>query len=387
MGNYSENITGLSLDQNDSSFLSGSSTETGISIQELYDYIYPQTLEWILIVTYALTFVVGVVGNILVCFAVWINKDLRTITNIFMVNLSIADLLIIIFCLPSALLVDVTATWFLGTIACKIHIFLATLTISVSVMTLCAISVERWYAICHPLRFHSTVRRARYIIIIIWIASACIAVPELITSTVVPLREDTVLLSACYPALWDDQSIVIFQICLMVGLYFLPIAMMAFSYSHIGLVLWRGSISETIELRARKPMINGGIRVHENVGQSEGRRKAIRMLVAVVVVFAICFLPNHTLNILRYTGQLQNVPQKRLIALFAHWATFFNSCINPVIYNFMSEAFRKAFRDVALRSCFRCRKRRRQWQGPSSYHMTFTGSRSLGVRFSHNISV
>jgi hypothetical protein len=50
---------------------------------------------------------------------------------------------------------------------------------------------------------------------------------------------------------------------------------------------------------ARKPMINGGIRVHENVGQSEGRRKAIRMLVAVVVVFAICFLPNHTLNILR----------------------------------------------------------------------------------------
>ncbi|XP_053403183.1 orexin receptor type 2-like [Mercenaria mercenaria] len=90
-----------------------------------------------------------------------------------------------------------------------------TLTISVSVMTLCAISVERWYAICHPLRFHSTVRRARYIIAIIWVASACIAIPELITSTVIPLRPDTVLLSACYPALWGDEIIVIFQICLM----------------------------------------------------------------------------------------------------------------------------------------------------------------------------
>lgn len=38
----------------------------------------------------------------------------------------------------------------------------------------------------------------------------------------------------------------------------------------------------------------------------------------------------------RYTGHLQRVPHKRLFALFAHWATFFNSCINPVIYNFMS---------------------------------------------------
>lgn len=129
------------------------------------------------------------------------------------------------------------------------HLFyFQTLTISVSVMTLCAISVERWYAICHPLRFHSTVRRARYIIAGIWTASSCVALPELITSTVVPLRSDTVLFSACYPALWDDDSIVVFQICLMIGLYFLPLAIMAFSYIHIASVLWKGSYSENIEL-------------------------------------------------------------------------------------------------------------------------------------------
>ncbi|XP_060575800.1 orexin receptor type 2-like [Ruditapes philippinarum] len=175
----------------------------------------------------------------------------------------------------------------------------------------------------------------------------------------------------------------------MVALYFLPIAMMAFSYIHISLVLWRGSISESesIELRARKPMIGRSIRVHENVGQTESRRKAVRMLVAVVIVFALCFLPNHTLNILRYTGQLQKVPNKRVIALFAHWATFFNSCVNPVIYNFMSETFRKAFKEVLLRSCFRCRKLQRQFQRTSSYRMTFSGTRSgVGVRFSNNNS-
>lgn len=51
---------------------------------------------------------------------------------------------------------------------------------------------------------------------------------------------------------------------------------------------------------ARKPMLNGGIRVHENVGQAESRKKAVKMLVAVVVMFGLCFLPNHSLNILRY---------------------------------------------------------------------------------------
>lgn len=106
-------------------FTTDANKEQDISIQELYDYIYPNTLEWILITVYVLTFVIGVVGNILVCFAVWKNVDLRTVTNIFIVNLSIADLFILLFLLPSILLVDVTATWFLGVVPCKMHLFLA----------------------------------------------------------------------------------------------------------------------------------------------------------------------------------------------------------------------------------------------------------------------
>ena len=88
------------------------------------DYIYPEPFEWGLIVVYIITFFVGLIGNSLVCFAIWRNKKMRTITNIFIVNLSVADLGVIIICLPSTLLVDVTETWFLGTAFCKIHLFL-----------------------------------------------------------------------------------------------------------------------------------------------------------------------------------------------------------------------------------------------------------------------
>ena len=90
----------------------------------LQDSLYPEPAEWVLIVVYALTFFVDLIGNVLVCFAIWRNNNMRTITNMFIVNLSIADLSVIILCLPSALLIDVTETWFLGNTFCKIHMFL-----------------------------------------------------------------------------------------------------------------------------------------------------------------------------------------------------------------------------------------------------------------------
>ena len=82
-------------------------------------------LKWALVVLYTITFLVGLSGNTLVCFAVWRNKNMRTVTNIFLVNLATADLGVIIICLPPALLADVTGTWYLGTVFCKIHLFLS----------------------------------------------------------------------------------------------------------------------------------------------------------------------------------------------------------------------------------------------------------------------
>lgn len=90
----------------------------------MYDSIFPDTGQWILIAGYIVTFFVGLFGNCLVCFAILRNKNMRTVTNIFIMNLSVADLAVIIVCLPSTLLVDVTLTWFLGTPLCKIHVSL-----------------------------------------------------------------------------------------------------------------------------------------------------------------------------------------------------------------------------------------------------------------------
>lgn len=56
----------------------------------------------------------------LVCVAVWKNHHMRTVTNYFIVNLSLADVLVTITCLPATLVVDITETWFFGQSLCKV---------------------------------------------------------------------------------------------------------------------------------------------------------------------------------------------------------------------------------------------------------------------------
>ena len=89
-------------------------------IDMIVSYIYPDTFEWCVIVLYAIVFVVGLIGNFLVCFVVWRNKSMQTVTNYFIVNLSVADFFVILLCLPMTVLEDVTETWFIDNVMCKI---------------------------------------------------------------------------------------------------------------------------------------------------------------------------------------------------------------------------------------------------------------------------
>ncbi|XP_052798372.1 orexin receptor type 2-like isoform X2 [Mya arenaria] len=323
--------------------------------EDYFDYMFkditdPKPYEWIIISISFAVFVVGFAGNMLVCFTIYRMMSMRTVTNLFLLNLSIADILVLFICLPTAVLTDVTETWFLGTAFCKITQFVTTTTIAVSVLTLTAISVERWYAICHPLSFHSTVRRARAIIVVIWLLSSCIALPETIAAEEVRQWDDSVLFAACYPVRLEPTGLMIWQFCLIIGLYVLPICLMGFTYTHIAYVLYTGGVPG--ESRTQRPMLASSGK--ENEDQLDARKKAAKMLFAIVVLFALCFLPNHLLNILRYADVLDDVENAKTFALVAHLAIFLNSCLNPIIYNFMSDKFRKAFRQV-MWSCLKCR--------------------------------
>ncbi|CAF5043067.1 unnamed protein product [Rotaria sp. Silwood1] len=83
-------------------------------------YVMPTYYEWICIILYAIVFIVGTIGNLLVIIVIQRNRSMRlTVTNMFIMNLAAADLLVLLFCLPATVVQDVTKTWFFGLFLCK----------------------------------------------------------------------------------------------------------------------------------------------------------------------------------------------------------------------------------------------------------------------------
>lgn len=94
-------------------------TTTEDYVNCMFDYIFPKFWDWVLIATHSIVFLVGLVGNALVCIAVYRNHSMRTVTNYFIVNLAVADFLVLLLCLPFTVLWDITETWFFGLALCK----------------------------------------------------------------------------------------------------------------------------------------------------------------------------------------------------------------------------------------------------------------------------
>uniref|UniRef100_A0A8C9RXK2 Orexin receptor type 2 n=2 Tax=Scleropages formosus TaxID=113540 RepID=A0A8C9RXK2_SCLFO len=339
------------------------------------EYLHPKQYEWVLIAGYIVVFFVSLIGNTLVCFAVWKNHHMRTVTNYFIVNLSFADVLVTITCLPASLVVDITETWFFGETLCKVLPYLQTISVCVSVLTLSCIAQDRWYAICHPLMFKSTARRARRSIILIWAVSCITMIPQAVvmkcTSLVPELTNKTSLFTVCDEHWGDEIYPKVYHTCFFIVTYFAPLCLMVLAYIQIFHKLWCHQIPGSSSLLQRKwrslqcsaqvPGAGEPLRVRTSavsaeIKQVQARRKTARMLMVVLLVFALCYLPISVLNIMkRVFGAFKNTNNRETVYAwftFSHWLIYANSAANPIIYNFLSGKFREEFKAAFSCRCF-----------------------------------
>ncbi|XP_076377106.1 5-hydroxytryptamine receptor 7 isoform X1 [Megalopta genalis] len=129
------------------------------------------------------TIIVGtVIGNILVCVAVFLVRKLRRPCNYLLVSLAVSDLCVALLVMPMALLYEISGNWSFGAIMCDVWVSFDVLSCTASILNLCMISVDRFCAITKPLKYgvKRTPRRMIIYVSLVWLGAACISLPPLL---------------------------------------------------------------------------------------------------------------------------------------------------------------------------------------------------------------
>ncbi|TNN42382.1 Somatostatin receptor type 2 [Liparis tanakae] len=273
-------------------------------------------------ILYLAVCVVGLAGNALVIVAVLKLDKMASSATVYILNLAVADGLFMAG-LPFIASQNFQNRWVFGDAACKVVMVLDGVNQFTSVFCLTAMSVDRYMALADPLRFARwrTPRRAKAVAALLWLSSLL---------TILPMAlHFSAERGLCVPdPVSDARWLAILSYTFVAG-FALPFAVMTASYAAL-----------LLTLRARRPPPAAA------AGDPE-RRRAERQVadavVAVVVVFAVCWLPFYTFNFcsLHQSGVAPAFARAfELVVLLSYsW-----SCANPILYACLSDAFRKHFR-------------------------------------------
>lgn len=192
------------------------------------------TDNFVTLLIFGLIFTLGVLGNSLVITVLAQRKpgQQRSTTNIFILNLSVADLSYLLFCIPFQSTVYMLPTWILGAFICKFIHYFFTVSMLVSIFTLSAMSVDRYIAIVHC-RKSSSIRVSRHALIgvlIIWLLSLAMATPVAYYQGIVESKDNSTF---CWEVWPDHSKRKIYVVCTFVFGYVLPLILISFCYAKV----------------------------------------------------------------------------------------------------------------------------------------------------------
>lgn len=315
------------------------------------------TVQTIIISIILLAVILGtIIGNILVCVAVCLVRKLRRPCNYLLVSLAVSDLCVAVLVMPTALLYEVLEEWRFGTVFCDIWVSFDVISCTASILNLCAISVDRYWAITKPLEYgvKRTPRRMMMCVALVWLGAACISLPPLLILGNEHFDEKTQK-----PMCVVCQNFG-YQIYATLGSFYIPLAVMLFVYYQIFRAARRIVMDEKRAQTRLEGALNGVPQHQEKPIQAIGsphqkklrfqlakERKASTTLGIIMSAFTICWLPFFILALLRpIIGDVFHT----LTSLFL-WLGYANSLLNPIIYATLNRDFRKPFQEILY---FRC---------------------------------
>lgn len=321
-------MTGINLTSTLSPMNSTNSTTPMVMLRETW-------VRAVLITLYAFVFILGLSGNILVVFVVVRNRTMQTITNIFISNLAVSDIMMCLLAVPFTPISALLHGWVFGRALCHLIPMALGVSVYVSTLTSTAIAIDRYFVIVHPFKPRMRTSVCLLLIVAIWIISISISLPLAIYQT---LNWDKKIdAPSCFESWPKPNARQFFTVTSLVLQYIVPCSVITYCYVNVSTVL---------RVRAQARSQNRRCRDRDEI-EIKRKRRTNRMLIAMVCIFVVCWLPlNIVLIFTEYKGSLDNWEYYEHLFLSAHVIAMSSTIYNPFLYAWMNENFKKEFKQV-----------------------------------------
>ncbi|XP_068181088.1 endothelin receptor type B-like [Antennarius striatus] len=298
-----------------------------------------------------LIFVVGIIGNSTLLRIIYKNKCMRNGPNVLIGSLALGDLLYIVIAIPINVYKLLAEDWPFGVYICKLMPFIQKASVGITVLSLCALSIDRYHAVTSWSRVKGIgIPLWKAVeVTLIWLVAVLLAVPEAMAFDMLELPYRGNKLRVCL--LHPEQTTNFMKFYQNVkdwwlfGFYFcFPLVCTGIFYTLM-----------SCEMLSRKK----GMRIALNDHMKQ-RREVAKTVFCLVLIFALCWLPLHLSRILKKTIYNQNDPNRCELLSFLLVMDYIginmaslNSCINPIALYFVSKKFKNCFQSCLCCWCYR----------------------------------
>ncbi|XP_078058042.1 type-1 angiotensin II receptor [Mustelus asterias] len=282
-------------------------------------------------VIYSIIFVMGVLGNSLAIVVIYYYLKLKTVANIFLLNLALADLIFVVTLPLWAAYTAMEYHWPFGGFLCKMTATVLLLNMNASVFLITCLSIDRYLAIVHPMKSRTgrTLVHAWMACITVWILAGLASLPAMFFRNAFHYPDwNKTICAFHYPE--QNRTQWVFGMALLKTLlgFLIPLVIILICYSLIV-----KSLLQAYQIERSKPVSN----------------EAFKLIVAVVVSFILCWLPFQIFTFLDVLSRLEvikncHIPEVVDTSIpFTICVAYFNSCLNPILYGLVGRTFREKF--------------------------------------------